>query len=39
MYDLLKKGEGPRIMTVGRRKLISNEAAADWRREMEGKIQ
>lgn len=34
-YKLLKEGRGPRIMKVGTRTLISAEAAADWRREME----
>ncbi len=34
-YDLLKKGIGPRIMKVGARTLISIEAAAEWRRQME----
>ncbi len=34
-YDLLKIGKGPRVMKVGTRTLISREAAADWRREME----
>ncbi len=34
-YKLLKEGRGPRIMKVGTRTLISVEAAADWRREME----
>ncbi len=34
-YGLLKKGEGPRIMKVGGRTLISVEAAADWRRARE----
>ena len=34
-YQLLKKGHGPRIMKVGRRTLISLEAAAEWRRQME----
>ena len=34
-YRLLKDGLGPRIMKVGARTLISVEAAADWRREME----
>jgi len=28
---------GPRLMKVGRRTLISVEAAADWRRDMEAK--
>lgn len=34
-YHLLKIGQGPRVMKVGSRTLISHEAAADWRREME----
>jgi hypothetical protein len=34
-YNLLNDGRGPRIMKVGSRTLISNEAAADWRRLME----
>lgn len=34
-YNLLKKNLGPRLMQVGKRKLISEEAAADWRRAME----
>lgn len=35
LYDLLREGLGPRVMRVGRRTLISREAAADWRRAME----
>lgn len=35
LYDLIKEGLGPRIMKVGRRTLISAEAAADWRKQME----
>lgn len=35
-FKLRKKGEGPRLMQVGKRVLISYEAAADWRREREG---
>ncbi len=35
LYNLWKSGKGPRVMRVGRRRLISDEAAADWRREME----
>lgn len=35
LYELFKRGTGPRIMKVGRRTLISIEAAADWRRQME----
>ena len=34
-YKLLQQGQGPRLMAVGRRRLISNEAAADWRQQME----
>jgi predicted site-specific integrase-resolvase len=34
-YNLVKRGEAPRTMKVGGRKLISEEAAADWRRLME----
>ncbi|HRQ59638.1 MAG TPA: hypothetical protein PLN31_19650 [Azoarcus taiwanensis] len=34
-YKLLKAGKGPRIMRVMTRTLISAEAAAEWRREME----
>ncbi|SIQ81558.1 hypothetical protein SAMN05421829_10726 [Aromatoleum tolulyticum] len=34
-YKLMKSGHGPRIMKVGTRTLISVEAAADWRRQME----
>lgn len=34
-YELNKKGQGPRLMRVGRRCLISAEAAADWRKQME----
>lgn len=34
-YALQKQGNGPRLMKVGRRILISDEAAADWRKQME----
>jgi predicted DNA-binding transcriptional regulator AlpA len=34
-YNLENRGEGPRLMRVGGRTLISREAAADWRRERE----
>lgn len=34
-YELGEAGLGPRLMKLGRRVLISQEAAADWRREME----
>jgi hypothetical protein len=34
-YALRKRGLGPREMVLGRRRLISVDAAADWRRERE----
>lgn len=34
-YELVKQGKGPRLLRVGRRTLVSQEAAADWRRRME----
>ena len=34
-YNLQKIGKGPRLMTVLNRRLISAEAAADWRVAME----
>jgi hypothetical protein len=34
-YELKKRGQAPREMQVGRRRLISAEAAAEWRRRME----
>ena len=34
-FMIRRRGEGPREMKVGRRRLISVEAAADWRRERE----
>jgi predicted DNA-binding transcriptional regulator AlpA len=34
-YNLSKAGDGPAVMRVGRRTLISAEAAAEWRRRME----
>lgn len=34
-YELGEAGLGPRLMKLGRRVLISQEAAADWRREIE----
>lgn len=38
-YKLLREGRGPRVMKVGRRTLISCEAAEQWRRRMEGATQ
>ena len=34
-YNLSKSGHAPTVMRVGRRTLISAEAAAEWRRRME----
>jgi hypothetical protein len=34
-FKILKEGTGPRTMLVGTRRLISGEAAAAWRRQME----
>jgi hypothetical protein len=34
LYLLLKTGRGPRLMKVGRRTLISAEAALEWRATM-----
>ena len=35
LYLLWKRGDGPRFMQVGARRLVSREAAADWRLRME----
>jgi hypothetical protein len=35
LYLLWRRGEGPRFMQVGARRLISKEAAADWRKASE----
>ena len=35
LYRLIKDNSGPRTMKVGRRTLISIEAADEWRRRME----
>ncbi len=34
-YNLLSEGLGPNIIKLGRRTLISKEAAAEWRKKME----
>lgn len=34
-YILLRDGRGPRLLKAGRRTLVTADAAADWRREME----
>ena len=35
LYELWKAGSGPRRTKLGRRTLISGEAAVEWRRQME----
>lgn len=35
LHNMCKAGKGPRMMKLGRRVLISSEAAAEWRRQME----
>jgi excisionase family DNA binding protein len=40
LYDLLKHGEGPETMAIGKRhRLISIEAAKAWREKMTNKLQ
>ncbi len=34
-YKLCKEGKGPKLMKVGKRTLISSEAAKEWRETME----
>lgn len=34
-YKLLQAGQGPRIIKVGKRTLITDEAAVEWRRSRE----
>ena len=34
-YKLLREGRGPNIIKAGRRTLISQDAAGEWRRRME----
>ncbi len=38
-YRLLREGHGPRVIKAGRRTLISQEAAEQWRRRMEDAAQ
>jgi predicted DNA-binding transcriptional regulator AlpA len=35
LYKMFADGRGPRVMRVGSRRLISVEAAEEWRRKME----
>ena len=34
-FRLKKEGQGPRIMRIGKKDIISREAASDWRKRME----
>jgi predicted DNA-binding transcriptional regulator AlpA len=36
-YQLKKRGQAPQTFKIGARTLISKEAAAEWRREMEAR--
>jgi hypothetical protein len=38
-HKLVCEGDGPRLMRVGARTMVSAEAAADWRREREAAVQ
>ena len=38
LYNLWRSGDGPRFMQVRGRRLISAEAAADWRSDMEANV-
>lgn len=38
-YNLLRDGKAPKVMYVGRRTLVSREAAAEWRKRMESESQ
>jgi predicted DNA-binding transcriptional regulator AlpA len=38
-YRLVSEGRGPRVTKVGRRTLISSEAAQEWRHQMEATTQ
>jgi hypothetical protein len=35
LYELFDAGLGPRTMSIGTRRIITQEAAADWRHAME----
>ncbi len=37
LYNLLRQGKGPRIIKAGRRTLVTQEAAAEWRHRLETK--
>jgi predicted DNA-binding transcriptional regulator AlpA len=35
-YKLQRAGKAPRVMKIGRRTLVSAEAASEWQKQMEG---
>lgn len=35
LYELLKTGNGPAVIAIGRRRLISANAASEWRKRFE----
>jgi hypothetical protein len=37
-YNLCARGHGPAVMSAGKRRLVSAEAAAAWRQRMEDRI-
>lgn len=39
LYKMWKAGAGPRWMSVGSKRIISCEAAADWRRQCEAEAE
>jgi len=34
-YNILRAGQGPRVMKIGRRTVISSEAVREWRTKLE----
>lgn len=34
-YKLIKEGTGPRIAKLGRKRIITRESAAEWRKQIE----
>jgi predicted DNA-binding transcriptional regulator AlpA len=36
-YNLLNRGTAPKVMRVGRKVMVSREAATNWRRELEAR--
>lgn len=37
-YNLCARGQGPAVMSAGKRRLVSAEAAAAWRRQAEERL-